>query len=171
MYLTGGWTESSQGASAVDLHNQQAKTLYNLMELVLLAHGSSLKLCDLMHNTRCYVLHVHCKHQVAVLGKGFREKLEIPAEIDADVEFHSRLPYPEFWGRIATSYALVPAFGMPVYYESRISSTILASLVTSAPVVAEQRLLDTYTFLTEEHVFLRKPGEDEVSCQDFNCKL
>jgi hypothetical protein len=36
----------------------------------------------------------------------------------------------EFWGRIHRSLALVPSFGMPVYYESRISSTITASLVT-----------------------------------------
>lgn len=50
---------------------------------------------------------------------------------------------------IHRSYALVPAFGMPVYYESRISSTILASLITCVPVIAEQRLLDTYTFLRQ----------------------
>jgi hypothetical protein len=53
----------------------------------------------------------------------------------------------DFWSLIHHSYALVPAFGMPVYYESRISSTILASLLTCVPVIAEQRLLDTYTFL------------------------
>lgn len=30
------------------------------------------------------------------------------------------------------------------------------------PLIAEQRLLDTYTFLTPRHVFLRGPDEDEV---------
>ena len=39
-------------------------------------------------------------------------------------------PLQEFWGRIHRSYALVPAFGMSAYYESRISSTIIASLIT-----------------------------------------
>ncbi|PNH12639.1 hypothetical protein TSOC_000405 [Tetrabaena socialis] len=69
----------------------------------------------------------------------------------------------EFWQAIHSSLALVPAFGMPVYYESRISSTILASLIACVPVIAEQRLLDTYTFLDERHVFLRLPGEDEAA--------
>ncbi|GAX79067.1 hypothetical protein CEUSTIGMA_g6507.t1 [Chlamydomonas eustigma] len=102
--------------------------------------------------------------EVCVLGKGgMREQLGIPAEVDADVEYLERLPYPEFWGRIYRSFALVPAFGMPVYYESRISSTIIASLITGVPLIAEQRLLDTYTFFTPEHVFLRKEGEDEVA--------
>lgn len=102
---------------------------------------------------------------VCVLGKGGdREQLEIPQEIDMDVEYaeNARLPYPvsnwhawpqnhsgifhtsflvcictqAFWGRIYHSLALVPAFGLaglnglPVYYESRISSTIIASLIT-----------------------------------------
>lgn len=53
----------------------------------------------------------------------------------------------DFWSQIYTSYALVPSFGMPVYYESRISSTILASLITCVPIIAEQKLLDTYTFI------------------------
>ncbi len=53
----------------------------------------------------------------------------------------------DFWSQIYTSYALVPSFGMPVYYESRISSTILASLITCVPIIAEQKLMDTYTFL------------------------
>lgn len=30
------------------------------------------------------------------------------------------------------------------------------------PLVADQKLLDTYTFLGPEHVFLRAPDEDEV---------
>ena len=102
---------------------------------------------------------------VCVLGKGGdRGQLGIPPQIDEDVEYLQRLPYPvrggsraylsrsaypchplpltlllhpqEFWGRIHNSFALVPAFGLvglggqPVYYESRISSTIVASLIT-----------------------------------------
>jgi energy-coupling factor transporter ATP-binding protein EcfA2 len=30
-------------------------------------------------------------------------------------------------------------------------------------MIAEQRLLDTYTFFKPEHVFLRMEGEDEVA--------
>ncbi|EFJ48709.1 hypothetical protein VOLCADRAFT_104568 [Volvox carteri f. nagariensis] len=100
---------------------------------------------------------------VVVMGKGQREDLLLPPELDDRVAFYPWLKYPDFWSLIHHSYALVPAFGMPVYYESRISSTILASLLTCVPVIAEQRLLDTYTFLEERHVFLRQPGEDEAA--------
>ncbi|GLC42576.1 hypothetical protein PLESTB_001115700 [Pleodorina starrii] len=100
---------------------------------------------------------------VVVVGKGLREDLLLPPELEDRVGFHPYLKYPDFWSLIHHSYALVPAFGMPVYYESRISSTILASLATCVPVIAERRLLDTYTFLDERHVFLRQPGEDEAA--------
>ncbi|KAG2491250.1 hypothetical protein HYH03_010457 [Edaphochlamys debaryana] len=103
---------------------------------------------------------------VVVVGKGERKNLLLPPELDganSSVTYKPWLPYPEFWGLIYHSLALVPAFGMPVYYESRISSTILASLVTCVPLIAEQKLLDVYTFMSEKHVFLRQPGEDEAA--------
>ncbi|KAL6763640.1 hypothetical protein V8C86DRAFT_2492617 [Haematococcus lacustris] len=103
------------------------------------------------------------KVRVKVLGKGLKRQLGIPEALDADVDHFAQLPYPEFWAHIHRSLALVPAFGMSVYYESRISSTILASFITSTPLIAEQRLLDTYPFLTPAHVFLREPGEDEAA--------
>ena len=34
--------------------------------------------------------------------------------------------------------------------------------LAGTPLIAEQRLLDTYTFLEPAHVFLRREGEDEV---------
>ncbi|GFR41928.1 hypothetical protein Agub_g2721, partial [Astrephomene gubernaculifera] len=101
--------------------------------------------------------------RVVVVGKGERRDLQLPAELEDVVSFHPWLRYPDFWSLIQRSYALVPLFGMPVYFESRISSTVLASLVTCVPLLAEQRLLDTYTFLSPRHVFLRLPGEDELS--------
>ncbi|KAJ9522260.1 hypothetical protein QJQ45_008087 [Haematococcus lacustris] len=103
------------------------------------------------------------KVRVKVLGKGLKRQLGIPEALDADVDHFAQLPYPEFWAHIHRSLALVPAFGMSVYYESRISSTIIASFISSTPLIAEQRLLDTYPFLTPAHVFLREPGEDEAA--------
>ncbi|KAG1678796.1 hypothetical protein FOA52_012836 [Chlamydomonas sp. UWO 241] len=102
--------------------------------------------------------------QVCVLGKGgFRNQLGIPPAIDADVEYLTMLPYPEFWGRIYRSLALVPAFGMPVYLESRISSTITASLLTGTPLIADAQLMKVYSFLAPEHVFMKQSGENDVA--------
>ena len=101
--------------------------------------------------------------QIHVLGKGgLRDSLGIPPAVDKDVIYEERLPYLDFWGKMHNALAIIPAFGSPIYYDSRISSTILASIITSTPLIAEQRLIDTYTFLKSEHVFLRLTGEDEV---------
>ena len=62
---------------------------------------------------------IHGIHTPVPAGGADLTRWEIPVGLTQD-----------FWGRIHDSYALVPAFGMPVYYESRISSTILASLIT-----------------------------------------
>lgn len=37
------------------------------------------------------------------------------------------------------------------------------SLRAGTPLIAEQKLLDVYTFFKAEHTFLRLPGEDEVA--------
>ncbi len=75
----------------------------------------------------------------------------------------------EFWGRIHRSLALVPSLGHAQYFLSRITSTVLASLITSTPMIADRRLLDVYAFLREEHVFLRRDGEDEVRFERSPC--
>ena len=46
---------------------------------------------------------------------------------------------------------------------SRISSTVIASLVCAVPIIADTALLEAYGFLTEEHVFLRGNNEDEAA--------
>ncbi|EFJ50229.1 hypothetical protein VOLCADRAFT_104053 [Volvox carteri f. nagariensis] len=99
---------------------------------------------------------------VTVLGKGKRRDLDIPLALDHRVEFYSGLSYPDFWQKIYSSYALVPAFGSNQYFKTRISSTVLASLTTCVPMIVTQKMLDVYSFFKEEHVFLQRPGEREV---------
>ncbi|KAG2499815.1 hypothetical protein HYH03_002108 [Edaphochlamys debaryana] len=100
---------------------------------------------------------------VTVLGKGGHlRNLGVPPELSRRVTLRSGLPYPEFWLTIHTSWALVPAFGTDQYLTSRISSTMLASLTACVPIIASRAILDVYTFLGEEHVFLQGEGEAEV---------
>ncbi|KAG2482312.1 hypothetical protein HYH03_018754 [Edaphochlamys debaryana] len=100
--------------------------------------------------------------RVTVLGKGKREDLAIPAGLEARVDFHSELLYPEFWAAIQKSWALVPAFGTGQYLTTRISSTLLATLTTCVPIIANRELQAVYSFLKEEHVFLQGEAEEEV---------
>lgn len=52
----------------------------------------------------------------------------------------------EFWGTIAHSLALVPAFGRLQYLTSRISSTVIASLTTCTPIIASKAVMYVYSF-------------------------
>ncbi|KXZ47353.1 hypothetical protein GPECTOR_36g76 [Gonium pectorale] len=100
---------------------------------------------------------------ITVLGKGSRADLDIPPQLDSRVEFYGGLPYPAFWQKVCTSYALIPAFGNNQYLTTRLSSTVLASLTTCVPIIATREFLDAYSFLSEDHVFLQYPGEREAN--------
>ncbi|KXZ47352.1 hypothetical protein GPECTOR_36g75 [Gonium pectorale] len=99
---------------------------------------------------------------VTVLGWGSRADLGIPANVESRVTFHCGLAYPAFWHKIYNSYALVPAFGNSQYLTTRLSSTVLASLTTCVPIIATREFLDAHSFLSEDHVFLQLPGEEEA---------
>jgi hypothetical protein len=52
--------------------------------------------------------------------------------------------------------------GSPAYLTSKMSSTLVSSLITGTPVVADAAMLGAYTFLGREDVFFMNKGEDEV---------
>lgn len=52
--------------------------------------------------------------------------------------------------------------GSDAYLKAKMSSTVLTSLVSGTPVIADRAVLNAYTFLTADDVFLMRPGEDEV---------
>jgi hypothetical protein len=41
-------------------------------------------------------------------------------------------------------------------------STLVCSLMTGVPIIADNATLGAYTYLHPDHVFLRNPGQDEV---------
>lgn len=52
--------------------------------------------------------------------------------------------------------------GSQIYVTAKMSSTIVSSLMTGVPVVADEAVLKAYTFLGRDDVFLMHAGEDEV---------
>lgn len=48
------------------------------------------------------------------------------------------------------------------YLIQKMSSTVVSSLMTATPIIADQAVLDSYTFLKPEHVFLMEKGETEM---------
>lgn len=49
-----------------------------------------------------------------------------------------------------------------MYYTQKFSSTVVTSLITGTPIVANQALLDAYTFLTRDAVLFQQEGQGEL---------
>lgn len=77
------------------------------------------------------------------------------AEVRDLVAVYKNPPYPLFYGVVHHSFALVPMLASPLYYRSKFSSTILTSLITGVPVIADQRLLDAYSMIGRSAVFFQ----------------
>ncbi|KAG2490722.1 hypothetical protein HYH03_010878 [Edaphochlamys debaryana] len=100
--------------------------------------------------------------RVKILGRGVKKELGIPKSLEARVDYYSGIPFPEYWELIDKSYALVPFHNTPQYYTTRCSSTVLASLTTCVPLIADDQLLKAYYMFKKEHVFYQAPGESEM---------
>lgn len=48
------------------------------------------------------------------------------------------------------------------YLVQKMSSTVVSSLMTGVPIIADSQVLASYTFLKPEHVFLIGPHETEI---------
>ena len=64
--------------------------------------------------------------------------------------------------QIHHAHALLLLLGSDAYTTVKASSSIIASLVAGAPVVADAATLRAYSFIPADAAFVMKPGEDEV---------
>ncbi|GBF95428.1 hypothetical protein Rsub_08390 [Raphidocelis subcapitata] len=103
-------------------------------------------------------LHLH------LVGRGAVEHLGLPAEVAPLTTVHFNEKYPDYYERIHHTNALLLVLGSSAYVTSKMSSTLVSSLITGTPVVADDALLAAYTedFLPRDAAFVMRPGEDEV---------
>ncbi|KAK4938945.1 hypothetical protein LTR10_020693 [Elasticomyces elasticus] len=99
---------------------------------------------------------------VALRLLGHGKKPLVPARIKNHVVFDEGLSYPDFYSRLSSSFAVLPAFASSDYLDRKASSTIPAALIAGAPVLADEQLLASYTYLPKEAVWMMKPGETEM---------
>jgi hypothetical protein len=95
-----------------------------------------------------------------LLGHG--EKPKVPEPIKHRVVFNEDLSYPDFYSILSTAYAVLPAFATPHYYDRKASSTVPASIIAGAPLVASEELLAAYTYLPREATWEVKENESEL---------
>ncbi|KAF2096569.1 hypothetical protein NA57DRAFT_42906 [Rhizodiscina lignyota] len=101
----------------------------------------------------------HPDIQLHLLGHG--RKPEVPKELEPHVKFDEGLEYLNFYGIISRTFALLPGFANAEYLDRKASSTVPASLIAGTPLVATQAILDAYTYLPPEAVWLQEENEED----------
>jgi hypothetical protein len=78
------------------------------------------------------------------------------------VAVYKNPPYAIFYDVVYHSYGLVPALASPLYYASKFSSTVLTSLITGVPVVADAPFLAAYTMIERNAAFYQDQAQSEL---------
>lgn len=87
------------------------------------------------------------------------QRPQVPEDLRSNVVFDDSVDYPVFYAILSRAFALLPAFASDTYYDRKASSTVPASLIAGVPLVATRRLLETYSYVNEEDVWLQEEGE------------
>ncbi|KAG2449778.1 hypothetical protein HYH02_005302 [Chlamydomonas schloesseri] len=99
---------------------------------------------------------------ISLLGKGQGDRLGIPPELEPHVTLLRRLHFRTFYEAIHHTFALIPALASAKYYSHKFSSTILSSLISGTPMIADARFLAAYGMFNQSEVYLQREGEQEV---------
>lgn len=94
-----------------------------------------------------------------LVGSG-SPKPEVPDNIKDMVVFDENLNYTDFYNVLSGMTAILPAFADDDYFVHKASSSVPASIISGSPIVATRRMLDMYSYLDEDAVWLQ--GQDET---------
>ncbi|KAL6791451.1 hypothetical protein GGI42DRAFT_335720 [Trichoderma sp. SZMC 28013] len=104
--------------------------------------------------------HVDETVKLHLIGHG--PHVKVPENIQSNVAFDEDLNYPDFYRLLSQSYAVIPAFASDTYLDRKASSTVPASLIAGVPLVANEKLLASYSYLPREATWLSEPDEREM---------
>lgn len=98
--------------------------------------------------------------EVYVLGGGSAEDIkafkdQVPPELRRLVHLKAGLKFPAYYDTIQRSHALLTQFGSAAYTTTKISSTVITSLITCTPMILPRKAMEAYTFLSEDVVYVQ----------------
>lgn len=106
--------------------------------------------------------HLDAKANVTLRLVGHGQHPEVPEHLREYVRFDEALNYPEFYDTLAHCFAMLPAFASDTYYDRKASSSVPASLIAGIPIVGPARLLESYTYLNEDDIWLQGENETDI---------
>lgn len=89
-------------------------------------------------------------------------KIAIPKQLSSIVRIKSGLDFQAFYTYLAESSFLIPAFATDSYLTEKASSTIPLSEILAVPLVADKKILQSYSYLSRDCVWLREEKETET---------
>ena len=92
---------------------------------------------------------------------GYGNSPNIPPPLADHVMLNPGLSYPDFYSLLSSSMAIIPAFANNQYLDRKASSSVPAALIAGTPLIASRELLDAYSYLDEDSVFMMG-GKEEV---------
>ncbi|KAF8250716.1 hypothetical protein K440DRAFT_653526 [Wilcoxina mikolae CBS 423.85] len=95
-----------------------------------------------------------------LLGHG--EHPEVPDMVKDHVKFDEQLDYFQFYAIISRTFALLPAFASEEYLDRKASSSVPAALIGGVPLVATQKVLNAYSYMDKEVVWLQGEKESDL---------
>eukprot|EP00879_Flechtneria_rotunda_P003455 GHRR01003684.1.p1 GENE.GHRR01003684.1~~GHRR01003684.1.p1 ORF type:complete len:543 (+),score=179.83 GHRR01003684.1:546-2174(+) len=97
-----------------------------------------------------------------LVGRGSVRTLGILPSVANLSTVHFNLQFPAYYEQLYRTHALLMLLGSKNYLLQKMSSTIVSSLMTGVPIIADSKVLASYTFLNPEHVHLMAPQETEM---------
>ncbi|KAH8168464.1 hypothetical protein LIA77_11728 [Sarocladium implicatum] len=95
-----------------------------------------------------------------LLGHG--KHPNVPDNVKSRVVFDENLSYPDFYTILSRAFAVLPSFATKEYYDRKASSTVPASIIAGAPLIANEELLESYSYLPREATWVVREGESEL---------
>ena len=77
------------------------------------------------------------------------------------VVFDENLNYTDFYDVLSGMTAILPAFADDDYFIHKASSSVPASIIAGSPIVATRRMLDMYSYMHEDTVWLQREGQSD----------
>ncbi|KAF8249198.1 hypothetical protein K440DRAFT_622565 [Wilcoxina mikolae CBS 423.85] len=78
------------------------------------------------------------------------------------ITFHDSLDFDAYWRTLRGTLAIATAFANEHYIKDQASSTVATALIVGVPLICGKEVLQAYTYLTEEDVWLLNEGEGVV---------
>ena len=92
---------------------------------------------------------------------GYGESPKIPPPLTDHVMLNPGLSYPDFYSLLSSAMAIIPAFANNQYLDRKASSSVPAALIAGTPLIADRELLDAYSYLDEDSVFMMGKGKEK----------